>query len=439
MRSTIRSWPIPANRFLRSKSVHFICTIAAVSILGLTGCSRPALQTPQKDSVTSLHSVAVKRGNFSHRLRLSGTVGAVQSYSVQAPRLSGQMASTMVITKIVKNGTQVLEGDILVEMDRQNQLKNILDKQAEYDNLVQQIRKKKADHEAAKAADETEMKSAEVDVQTARVEMRKNDVVPGYQAEINKVNLAEAEAKLKQLKDTFALKREAQAAELRILEIQRDRAKRTAEYAQGNIENMTIKSPMAGLAVLTPSNRGSRMVDPQEGDEVRPGGSVMVVVNPSEMQVTARVNQVDIARVYAGQSAEIRLDAYPDLAFPGKVESISAIGTSSTYIKRIRYFSVVVSIQGSNPKLLPDLTATVDLQLANAKGVLVLPREAVIVRNGQSIVEVIENGKPEKRNVRIGRMNECEAVVESGIDEGMVVSLNPDPSAGMEKQSSGPK
>ena len=439
MYSSSRSLPIPANRFLRSKSVHIRCAIAVISILGLMGCGRPAPQAPQKSAVPSLNSVAVKRGNFHHHLRLSGTVGAVQSYSVQAPRLSGQMASTMVITKIVRNGTQVKEGDILVEMDRQNQLKNILDKQAEYDNLVQQIRKKRADHEAARAADETEMKSAEVDVQTARVEMRKNDVVPGYQAEINKVNLAEAEAKLKQLKDTFALKREAQAAELRILEIQRDRANRAAEYAQGNIENMTVKSPMAGLAVLTPGNRASRMVDPQEGDEVRSGGNIMVVVNPSEMQVTARVNQVDIARVYVGQSAEIRLDAYPELVFPGKVENISAIGTSSTYLKRIRYFSVVVSIQGSNPKLLPDLTATVDLQLANAKDVLVLPREAVVVRNGQAMVEVVENGKSARRNLKIGLMNECEAVVESGIDEGMVVSLNPDPSAATEKKNSGPE
>ena len=197
------------------------------------------------------HSVTVKRGNFHRSLRLSGTVGAVESYGVQAPRLSGQMTSSnMVITKIVRNGTQVRAGDVLAEFDRQSQLKSILDKQAEYDNLVQQIRKKQADHAAARAADETELKGAEVDVQTARVEMRKNDVVPGYQAEINKANLAEAEAKLKQLKDTFALKREAQAAELRILEIQRDRAQMAVEYAQGNIEKMTVKSPMEGLAVL---------------------------------------------------------------------------------------------------------------------------------------------------------------------------------------------
>ncbi len=399
-----------------------------LSILGLNGCRKSIPQDTQDtriDAASAHNTVAVKRGDFRHILRLSGTVEAVESHTVQTPRLTGQMSSTMVITKIVGNGTQVRTGEVLVEFDSQSQLKNILDKQAEYDNLVQQIQKKQADHTSARAADETELISAEVDVRTAQVEMRKNEVIPGYQAEINKVNLAEAETKLKQLKDTFALKREAETAELRILEIQRDRAKRAADHAQRNLENMTIQSPMAGLVVLTATSRGSGTVDLQEGDDVRPGQTIMTVVNPSEMQVSAKVNQVDISQVYIGQPAEIRLDAYPTYVFPGKVERIGAIGTSSSYMKRIRFFSVTVSIQGSNPKLLPDLTAAVDLELEQDNDVLILPREAVAIRNGEAIVEVLETGKWKLQRIKLGLINECEVIVESGLEEGMIVSLNP--------------
>ena len=437
MYSSYRCWLVSVNRCGRAKRPFLCLIIAAILPLGPIACSRPASPPARTDGARAVPSVVVKRGDFRHSLRLSGSVSAVQSYNVQAPRLSGQMASSMVMTKIVRNGAQVRVGDVLVELDRQNQLKSILDKQAECDNLVQQIRKKQADQAASRAADETDLKGAEVDVQTSRVEMRKNEVIPGYQAEINKVNLAEAEAKLKQLRDTFALKREAQAAELRILEIQRDRARMAADYAQGNIENMTVKSPMAGLAVLTPVYKGSRMVDPQEGDEVRSGSAIMVVVNPSEMQVTARVNQVDISKVQVGQSAEVRLDAYPDLIFPGKVESISAIGTPSTYLKRIRYFSVTISIQGSNPKLLPDLTAAVDLQLENVKDALILPREAVVFQDGEALVEALENGKPKPQEVKLGPVSECELVIASGIKEGMTVLLNPQIPAVAGKQVAG--
>jgi multidrug resistance efflux pump len=408
--------------------------MAASAFLGCTSCAQLTPPGAATAGTGASAGIAVKRGDFRDTVRLHGTVGAVQSHTVLAPRLSGQMSAMMIITKIVRNGARVREGDVLVEFDNQNQLKSVLDRQAEFDNLVQQIKKRQADQTTARAADETELKGAEVDLQVARVEMRKNEVIPSIQAEINKQNLAEAEAKLKQVKGTFALKREAAAADLRIIEIQRDRLQKAVVYAQGNIERMSIKSPLSGLAVLSPIYKGTRMVDPQEGDEVRPGGGIMLVVNPSAMQVTARLNQVDVSKVHVGQAAEVRLDAYPDLVFPGKVERISAISTASQYSKRIRYFAAVVSIQGSNPKLLPDLTAAVDIRLQTLNNVLLLPREAVVMQQGQAMVEVRGNGRSELRPVKTGPRNDWEVVIESGLQEGMTVSLNPQVAAVADKR-----
>jgi HlyD family secretion protein len=408
------------------RSAQRIAFLAIFILFGVGGCTRPSAP-PGFAASGSPDTVAVKRGAFVRTARLNGSVGATESFSVLAPRLSGQMMGTgmMVITGIVRNGAMVRNGDVLVEFDRQSQLKNILDRQAEYDGLAQQIRKKQADQTSTRLSDETEMKSAEVDVQIALVEMRKNDVVPKYQAEINRANLAEAEAQLKQLKETFALKRKAEAADVRILEIQRDRAQTALEYAKGNVERMTIRSPMDGLVVLTPTVKGTRTVDPQEGDEVRSGYGIMLVVNPSAMQVTARINQVDVWEVRAGQPAEIRLDAYPDLMFPGKVERISSMSTTSSNAKRIRYFSAVISIQGRNPKLLPDLTAAVDVRLQDIGNVLLLPREAVKVENGQGSVTVAVNGKTERRPVKIGPMNDSVVVIQAGLEEGAVVQRHP--------------
>lgn len=400
--------------------------LAISCLAGLAACTQPAPLEIQKPIETiSASTVTVQRGQFRHVIRLHGTVEAVQSYGVMAPRLAGGPMSTMIITKVVRNGTRVRKGDILVEFDRQNQMKNVLDRQAEYDNLVAQIKRKEADQATARAVDETELKGAEVDLQSALVDMRKNEVITSIQAEINKQNLAEAQARLKQLKDTLALKREAAAAELRILEIQRDRAKNAAEYAQGNIEKMTIQSPLDGLVVLSPVNKGSRMVDPSEGDEVRPGGGIMQVVNPAAMQVRARVNQVDIANVRTGQETDVRLDAYPDLLFQGKIDRISAVAAAGSYSKQVRYFVAVISIQGSDPKLMPDLTAAVDVKLETLENVLLVPREAIAMEKDQAFVEVIMDGRTEYRTVKTGPMNECETVIESGLQEGTVVARNP--------------
>ena len=410
-----------------SAKVRDLSVLAAIiCVLGLTACTR--IPASDKQSDANSRTATVKRGDFHRTVRLNGTVRAVDSYSVLAPRISGQMTGSgmMVITRIVSNGTRVRKGDVLVEFDRQAQTKNILDRQAEYDGLVQQIRKKQADQTSAKIADETEIKSAEVDVQTALVEMRKNEVIPKYQAEINKADLAEAQAQLKQLKDTFLLKRQAEAADIKILEIQRDRALKALEHAKSNVDRMTVQSPMDGLAVLNPTYKGTRMVDPQEGDEVRPGAGIMLVVDPSAMEVFARINQVDVSEVHVGQDVEVRLEAYPELVFPGKVERISAMAVSSSNSKRIRHFSVTISIRGENPKLLPDLTAAVDVQVQSLGNVLLLPREAVINERGQPEVAVLANGRSERRPVKTGPMNDCEVVIESGLTDGTLVCLSPD-------------
>jgi HlyD family secretion protein len=404
---------------------HRFIFMLAFSALGFTACARSS--ATDSSSRNSSKTFIVKRGNFSQTLRLSGVVGAVESFSVLAPRLYGPMmgSGSMVITKIAHNGETVRKGDVLVEFDRQTQLKNIMDRQADYDGYLQQIRKKQADQISAKVTDETEIKGAEVDVQSSLVEMRKNDLVPRYQADTNKSNLDEAQAQLKQLKETFNLKRQAERADIRILEIQRDRALKALEYAKSNVDRMTVSSTMDGLVVLTPIYRGNVRMEPKEGDEIRSGSVIMQVVNPSAMKVTASVNQADIAQVHIGQSGDIRLDAYPDLVLPGRVERINLISSSDADSKRIRFFSVMFSIQGRNPKLLPDLSASVDVQVQTLNKVLIVPREAIIDQNQQPFVEVSTKGKTEKRTVKIGAMNDCEAVIDSGLQEGMVISLNP--------------
>jgi HlyD family secretion protein len=167
------------------------------------------------------------------------------------------------------------------------------------------------------------------------------------------------------------------------------------------------------------------MMAPQEGDEIRPGGALMQVVNPSAMKVSASINQVDVAKLHVGQSAEIRLDAYPDLSFKGKVEQINSIASSDSDSKKIHLFTVIISIQGQNPKLLPDLSSAVDICLESLDGVLMLPRHAIFQQDGKSWTEVLMNEKLERRQVKLGSVNDYEAVIESGLQEGTIVSLNP--------------
>jgi multidrug resistance efflux pump len=358
-------------------------------------------------------------------VRLHGIVEAVESHTIAAPRLSGQGLNTLIITRLVKNGSAVRQGDVLVEFDRQAQLKNVLDKEAEYKGLVAQIGKMQADQAAARAADETELKKAEDALKTAELEVKKNEIVSRIDAEKNLEDLEQAKATYQQLTQTFDLKRQAAKADLRILEIQRDRALTAMKWSQSNTEKMLVHSSMDGVAVINSMWKGGSMSDVQEGDEVRAGFPFMQVVNPGRMQVRARVNQADIEQLREGQSVHIGLDAYPELSLSGKVQNIAAVAQTSAFSGKARTLIVLFSINGTDTKLMPDLSAAVDIELDRQPGVLVAPRDALVAENGKHFVLVKSGSSYARREVQVGAVNDVEQVIVSGVEKGAVVLRNP--------------
>lgn len=384
---------------------------------------------PRAESAAStdqiIQTAVVEQRDFVKTIRLHGIVEAVESHAIAAPRLSGQGLGTLIITKLVVNGSSVHQGDVLVEFDRQVQLRNVLDKQAEYRDLEDQIKKKQADQAAARAADETELKQAEDAEKTAELEVKKNEIVSKIDAEKNIENLEQARATFQQLKETFDLKRKAARADLAILEIQRDRAQAAMRWAQGNTEKMVIHSPVDGIAVINSMWKGGSLSDVQEGDEVRPGFAFLQVVNPGQMQVRARVSQADIDDLQVGQTARIHLDAYPELSFSARVERIAAVAQTSAFNNKVRVFTVLFHISGSDAKLLPDLSAAVDVELDREPHVLVAPRETILRDKDHTYVRVKSGTGYQKRDVKVGNANDLEQIILSGVEKGAVLLRNP--------------
>src|SRR5207237_619868 len=80
-------------------------------------------------------------------LRLKGTTEAVESRAILAPILSSQQVSALTIVHLTPGGTRVKKGDVLVEFDRQLQMKDYVDKNAEYQKLVDQVAQGRANAE----------------------------------------------------------------------------------------------------------------------------------------------------------------------------------------------------------------------------------------------------------------------------------------------------
>jgi multidrug efflux pump subunit AcrA (membrane-fusion protein) len=388
---------------------------------GLLSSSRAAAQ-PQGGRRQTTATIA--RRDFVRSVRLSGTVEAVEATTVSTPRLAGQNTQSLVITQLVKPGSMVHEGDLVVEFDRQDQLKNALDRRVELNDLEQQIKKKDAEGRAARAKDDSEISQAESALSRAKLEMVKNEMLPKIQAEKNRQALDEAEARLKQLKTTYDLKRSAADADFRILQIRRDRAENAMRQAESNADKMAIHSPISGMAVLRSIWKSSNMAEVQEGEEVRSGMPIVDIVNPAAMRVRAKVNQADINNVKVGMPVRVGLDAYPELSFTGKVSQLSPLATTSTLSPKVRSFVAIIDVHGSHPNLMPDLTASLDVEVERQPNVIVVPRDAVRYDGENTFVRVRRGSSFQDQPVTLGPINAHEVVVLSGLNEGSVVERN---------------
>jgi multidrug resistance efflux pump len=405
-----------------------LVAIAAISIAGAAAAGlfmRPPARAAEQSGAQPSANVVVTRQEFIRSVRLNGTVEAVEATSIAAPRLSGQNNNSLVVMRLIKAGTTVKPGDPLIEFDRQEQIRNALDRRAELTDFEQQIKKRQADEVAAKATDDSTLMQANSTQERARLELVKNDMLPKIQAEKNTLAFEEAEAKLKQLQETYELKRRAAAADIKILEIRRDRSETNMKQAEANAERMLIVSPLPGVAVVRSTfKNGGNMVEFMEGDEVRPGQPVVDVVNPAVMRVRARVNQADMNDLRVGQHVQVGLDAYPELVFNGTVDQISPIGQQSTLSPKVRSFIVLVLVKEAHPNLMPDLTASLDVQLERTPGVIVVPRDAVVLEGESAFVRVQRGGRFERQDVTIGAMNTHQVVVTGGLQEGVTVARN---------------
>jgi len=190
-----------------------------------------------------------------------------------------------------------------------------------------------------------------------------------------------------------------------------------------------VRSPIEGIVTL---------VDKRPGDFVLGGAGmsagtsdiggsndrmVMVVADMTNLQVRIKVMEADLRFVKEGLPVKVRLDAYPDVAYDGKVEQIGGQGRAETKAG-YTYFDVYVGINQKDARLLPEMNATVDLIFAEQENALTLPVSCVLMLPNQSYVRL-----PDTKNdkgfryapVQTGAVNATDVQIVSGLNEGDAV------------------
>ena len=401
--------------------------VAVAVVLAASGLAYLAFRgKTQKLAVeTSVRTARIVTGSLDRVLRISGTTAARNFASITTPMMRGpDSGRNLVLIKLAPAGSLVKKGNLIAQIDAQPIKDHVDDLSALVIQADADIKKRKAEQAIEMENLRQTLRAAKAAVDKARLDNGAAEIRMPIDKELLQLGIQEAEAQHKELQSEIVTTEEKQRAEIRVLEYTRDRHTRHRDRHTRDLTKFTVHAPIGGLVVMHSIWRSGDFGQIQLGDQVWPGQPFMKIVDVNSMQVEAQVNQVESENLRIGQSVRVNFDAFPGLSLAGKVRSVGAMavaGWRENYY--IRTLPVVISILGSDSRVIPDLSASGDVILDRRENTLIAPIEAVRFESGKRVAYIKQGDHFSARAVKVGTGNNTQVEILAGLNAGDEVAL----------------
>lgn len=184
-------------------------------------------------------------------------------------------------------------------------------------------------------------------------------------------------------------------------------AEANKQSIEAQMEKMALRSPISGLVTKQ---------DAKLGEIVAAHTQLVSVISQEDLEIEANVPEVDIGRVAVGNPVSIKLDAFQDEEFNGK---ISYIDPGETVIDGVVNFKITVVFLSYDSRFKTGLTASLDIETMKKTGVIVAPQFAVIENDKGTFMRKIYSDSFLEVPVKIGiRGRDGTVEILSGVQEG---------------------
>jgi len=354
-------------------SKKYLFVAAALIVAALIWAFFFRLDSSVEVGTFDIETATVETGDVARIISASGAVRALTTVEVGS-QVSGQ------ITDLNADfNSEVKAGEIIARIDPQTFESRVESVKAD----VQSAQANLAVQKANIASSEANFAQAERDF--ARQEaLFAADAVARSTLEDNERALAVAKANL-----------DVSRAQLRTSEAALSQRNATLRSAQVDLERTIIRSPIDGVVI-------SRNVD--VGQTVAASFSAPILFTIAQdledIRIDAAVVEGDIGGINAGDAVEFNVDAYPDQTFRGTVEQVRL---ASETLQNVVTYTVVIEARNPNKRLLPGMTANVEITADKRTDVLRIAETAVRFRPPANGPEVIESTQAEGRGGRGAR------------------------------------
>jgi membrane fusion protein (multidrug efflux system) len=311
------------------KALYRILTLAVLAAAGWYGY-RWYQQLPSHQE--QLATARVQRGDVVIRAYTRGELHAVRSVTLVAPNLNG----TVQVTSLAPMGSVARAKDLIVEYDDSELQASYDEDQMALEQTDEQIKGAKANLGVTTSEDGLSLLKQRYAVRSAELTVQKNPVTDIIDAKKNLLALEQAKRAVTQLETDVAMRKAQNDSILAVLAEQRSRNLLDIKRDELRLQQTKALADIAGLVSIRQNragnfNFGQVMPDIREGDTLQPGMQVADVLDLSEVEVWAKVGELDRANLVEGQDAVLQLDSVPDKQFHGKVKALSGTATADVF------------------------------------------------------------------------------------------------------------
>jgi HlyD family secretion protein len=294
-----------------------------------------------------VQTVSTTRSDVRRVVSTSGTVRALGTVEIGS-QLSGNIGE--------------LDADFSSEVKKGQVLARI-----EPSTFVTRVREEEAGVAIAKA----NVALQEATVERAESNLHKAELDLGRAAELLRKGVG-AQAVL----DTAMAAQQGATADLAIAKAQVENAKATLEQRQAtldsariDLERTYIRSPIDGVVIERTVEAGQTVAASMTAPKL-----FTIAQDLAHVQIEAQVDEADIGQVASDDVVTFTVDAYPDVTFKGTVEQIRLAPTA---LNNVVTYTVVIDADNPLGRLLPGMTANVEIVTGEHKDVVVVPNEAL--------------------------------------------------------------
>jgi len=175
------------------------------------------------------------------------------------------------------------------------------------------------------------------------------------------------------------------------------------------LEKTKVRAPFSGIITDV-------KISPQEN--VSSGTELFTLVNIDQIQVHAKVLESEIGKMKVGREADLKFSAYPGKVMQGKIMAISPVINPED-----KTCKVFITVKNPDEIIKPGMHAEVEIAAEIFKDRLLVPQDAVLIRDNRKLIFAIEDGIAKWKYIDIGLENEDYAEVLNTDKEPVVITM----------------